>query len=201
MRDAFQDRLPFVPPDYDAPLEVAERQAGCPDTSRVKGMFFSAIAQEARERSGDAVGRERYVAFHGYPLTEWLAFLPEAARAAYPELTEREGMRRFGQNAFSVFTNSLAGRVLFSMAGRNIRTAVGLTGRAFDAIGSHGGVDVLVNEPGRAVFGLREMWDYLDAWHVGIYEGALDAFGHVGEVRIRAFDIKNGDLEIRYGPR
>lgn len=199
--DAFNDRLPFRPPDYDAPLDLAERQASCLATSRVKGMFFGAIANEASERSGRTVGRERYVAFHGYPLTEWLAFLPEAAAAAHPQLPVREGMRRFGQNAFAVFTGSMVGRVLFSMAGRNIQTAVGLTGRAFDTIGSHGRVEVLVNESGRAIFGLRDMWDYLDAWHVGIFEGALDAFGQVGEVRVRTFNICNGDLELRYRPR
>ena len=59
-------------------------------------------------------------------------------------------------------------------------------------------MQVLENEPGRAVLGLRDIWDYLDAWHVGIYEGALAAFGVEGEVRVRSFDLQNGDLEIRY---
>ncbi|MEM9069807.1 MAG: DUF2378 family protein [Myxococcota bacterium] len=188
----------FAWPDFRAALDVEFRQQHCQQGANVKGMFFAAIAREARERTGTHVGRERYVKFEGYPLQEWLAFLPEAAVAAYPDQPPREGMRRFGQGAFEVFTTSLAGRVLFSLAGRNVRMAVGLTGRAFDVIGSHGRVEVLVNESGRAVLGLRDMWDYLDAWHVGIYEGALRAFGQTGEVRVLARDRSNGDLELRY---
>ncbi|MEM6954078.1 MAG: DUF2378 family protein [Myxococcota bacterium] len=160
-------------------------------------MFFSAIADEA-SRGGQPVGRERYVPFRGYSLREWLEFLPEAARAAHPSAHAKEGMRRFGHNAFGVFTTSMAGRVLFSMAGRNLSLAISLSTRAFDVIGSHGSVRTLTNEPGRAVLALRGMWDYVDAWHVGIYEGALRAFGIDGDVRIRMHDLSNGDIELRY---
>jgi uncharacterized protein (TIGR02265 family) len=191
----------FHEPDALAPLDVEARVRRCQSTDAVKGMFFSAIADEARKRAGKTVGREHYVAFRGYPLREWIEFLPAAARAAHPQLPAREGMRRFGQGAFDVFTSSLAGRVLFSIAGRNIMMAVPLTARAFDVIGSHGSVHVLVNEPGRAVFALRGMWDYIDAWHVGIYEGALRAFGVRGEVRVRNYEHENGDIEVCYEPR
>ena len=191
-------RIEFVTPDAHAPLDVELRQKRCPSEGAVKGMFFTAIVDEIRRQGGDPVGRDRYVAFRGYPVREWLAFLPAAAEAAFPRLTPREGMRRFGQGAFDVFTRGVAGRVLFSMAGRNIELAVGLTGRAFDVIGSHGRVEVLENTGGRAVFGLRDMWDYIDAWHVGIYEGALAAFGASGEVRVRIHDHANGELEVCY---
>jgi uncharacterized protein (TIGR02265 family) len=191
----------FVEPDYRLPLDVELRARSCPSSGAVKGMFFSAIADETRKRTGASVGREKYTAFRGYPLREWLEFLPAAARAAHPHHPPRAGMRRFGQGAFDVFTSSIAGRVLFSIAGRNIMMAVPLTARAFDVIGSHGSVAVVLNEPGRAVFALRDMWDYIDAWHVGIYEGALRAFGVEGNVRVRNYDHSNADLEVRYRPR
>lgn len=201
MGDAALERPRFDWPDYSAPLHVAPRAARCPVEGAVKGMFFQSIIDEVARRGGRRVGRDRYVAFRGYPLREWLELLPEAAVAAYPALGPREGMRRFGQRAFDVFTASMAGRVLFSMAGRNVRMAVSLTGRAFDVIGSHGAVSVLENDEGRAVFGLSDMWDYIDAWHVGVYEGALAAFGLTGEVRVRMHDLANGDLELIYRRR
>jgi uncharacterized protein (TIGR02265 family) len=188
---------PFVPPTFTGALELEARVQGAPFEGAVKGMFFRSICAEAAAR-GARVGRERYVPFRGYPLREWLTLMPEAARAAHPGVHPKEGMRRLGLGAFKVFEHSVAGRVLFSMAGRHAPAAAELTARAFDVIGSHGTVRVLVNEPGRVVFGLRNMWDYIDAWHVGVYQGAMRAFGLQGEVRVRLFDLANGDLELRY---
>jgi hypothetical protein len=42
------------------------------------------------------------------------------------------------------------------------------------------------------------MWDYIDSWHVGIYEGALAALRVQGDVRVRPMDRTNADLEIRW---
>lgn len=187
----------FREPDYTLPLEVSERQANCPADGVVKGMFFTSIVERAAARGG-TIGRPRYVAFRGYPLSEWIELLPVAAELAFPHLTPREGMRRFGQEAFDVFTASTAGRVLFSMAGRNVSMAVELTPRVFDVVSSHGSVKLLEAEPGRAVFALRDMWDYIDAWHVGIFEGGVRAFGLDGRVRVRTHDMSNADLELRY---
>lgn len=191
----------FERPRFDEPLEIDRRVEGCPADGAVKGMFFTAIAEEAERRSGRRVGRETYVAFRGYPLAEWLELLPAAATAAYPHLPPREGMRRFGREAFAVFQSSLAGRVLMSLAGRNVSMALGLAGRAFDVIGSHGSVSVLVNEPGLGVLAIRDMWDYIVGWHVGIWEGGFAQFGQDVEVRVRQYDLANADLELRYWPR
>lgn len=161
-------------------------------------MFFSAIANEASAASGSRVGRARYVAFQGYPLSEWLRFLPQAAKAAHPSVNTKEGMRRFGRNAFSVFNQSVAGRVVLSMAAKNLHASISLTSRVFQVVGSHGKLSSPVNEPGRAVIAIRDTWDYIGSWHVGIFEGAIRAFGAQGEVRIRVHDRSNADLEVLY---
>ena len=189
---------PFADPTFVGDLDVETRLARAPVDGMVKGMFFEAIAEEASARAGQRVGRPRYVAFRGYPLAEWLEFLPEAAQKAYPALHPREGMRRFGHNAFSVFDGCMAGRVVMSMAGRNLVASVALTSRIFQVIGSHGTLTATTNVPGRAVIGLRDVWDYIDAWYVGIFEGALKAFGTSGEVRVRMQDAANGDIELVY---
>jgi uncharacterized protein (TIGR02265 family) len=150
------------------------------------------------QRGGAPIGRERYTSFRGYPLSEWLDLLPRAAEVAYPHVPPREGMRRFGHTAFSTFTSSTAGRVLFSMAGQSPAMAARLAGRAFDVIGSHGRVHVLDVGDNYAVLGLRDMWDYIDSWHVGVYEGALAALRVQGDVRVRPMDRTNADLEIRW---
>jgi uncharacterized protein (TIGR02265 family) len=186
----------FGRPDLHAPLDVRWRVENCPEGA-VKGMFFEMIVSQARRNGGD-VGRDRYTSFRGYPLSEWLAVLPRAAELAFPHLPAREGMRRFGRTAYDTFTSSTAGRVLFSLAGRNPSMAARLAGRAFDVIGSHGRVHVIDVGDNYAILGLRDMWDYIDSWHVGIYEGALAALDLTGEVRVRTTDRTNGDLEVRW---
>lgn len=188
----------FSPPTFVGALDVDERVAAAPHGGRVKGMFFSAIAEEASVASGTRVGRERYVSFQGYPLSEWIAFLPEAAKAAYPTVHAKEGMRRFGHGAFSVFDQSVAGRVILSMAAKNLHASMSLTSRIFQVLGSHGSLSPVINEPGRAVIAIRDSWDYIDSWYVGIFEGAIRAFGATGEVRVRLRDRSNGDLEVLY---
>lgn len=189
---------PFLAPTFVGELDVDERVAAAPPAGRVKGMFFSAIAEEASTLSGRRVGRARYVAFQGYPLSEWIAFLPEAARAAYPSRHPKEGIRRFGRNAFSVFNQSVAGRVVLSMAAKNLHASMSLTSRVFQVLGSHGKLTLATNEPGRALIAVRDSWDYIDCWYVGIFEGAIRAFGAEGEVRVRIHDRSNADLEVLY---
>ncbi|MEM9191362.1 MAG: DUF2378 family protein [Myxococcota bacterium] len=196
--DGLSPGSPFCRPTFTGPLDLEERLGRAPSDGQVKGMFFRGIAEESSRLAGERVGRERYVLFRGYPLREWLEFMPAAARAAYPHVDPREGMRRFGHGAFGVFLKSTAGRVLFSMAGQNPGIAVGLTGRAFEMIGSHGRVEMLENEQGRAILAFEEMYDWVEAWHVGIIEGALRAFGASGEVRAKMHDIANGQLEVHY---
>lgn len=185
----------FVAPDLSAPVDENALIALGPPTGSVKGMFFALLQSEVARR-GHRIGRERYVRFRGYPLEEWLRFLPEAARLAHPSVPTREGMRRLGHGAFETFTSSTAGRVLFSMAGMQPEAAASLTGRAFDVIGSHGRVEVLESERGRVVLRLTDMWDYIEGWHVGVYEGAARALGVEGEVHVRMASHCDGDVEM-----
>lgn len=185
----------FVEPDLTAPVDEDAILALGPPSGSVKGMFFALLQTEVARR-GHRIGRDRYVRFRGYPLEEWLRFLPEAARLAHPGVPTREGMRRLGHGAFETFTASTAGKVLFSMAGMQPEAAARLTGRAFDVIGSHGRVEVLESERGRVVLRLSNMWDYIEGWHVGVYEGAAAALGVEGRVRVRMASHCDGDVEM-----
>ncbi|MEM1416118.1 MAG: DUF2378 family protein [Myxococcota bacterium] len=192
------EALPFRVPDLTSPVDVDALIALGPPAGLVKGMFFAMIQQRVREAGAGHVGRDRYVAFRGYPLEEWLRFLPEAADRAHPRLPTREGMRRFGQAAFETFETSVPGRVLFSLAGRNPMGVTRAAGRAFTAIASHGRVEVEVADEGRAVLRYLDMWDYLESWHVGVVEGAAAAIGHVPALRVRMADHCHGEIEIRW---
>ncbi|UJR85212.1 Hypothetical protein I5071_72920 [Sandaracinus amylolyticus] len=187
---------PFVVPDLEAPIDLESRLARCP-VAEVKGLFFEPIAERTR-RIGKPVGRARYLAFRGYPLTEWLAFLAAASHALYPTLPPREGLRRVGWGAYDGFVQSTVGAVLFGLAGKSPELAVPLVGRAYELVRAHGVVRILEHGPGRAVFSYRDFWDWPDAWHLGVLEGALRVFRLRGDVRVRVHGERDADLELRW---
>jgi len=163
----------------------------------VKGVFFEPIAERTR-RTGRPVGRSRYVAWRGYPLSEWIEFLPAAAHALHPQQPVREGIRRLGQGAYDGFLQSTVGSVLMGFAGTNLDLAVPLVPRAYVLLASHGTVTLASHEPGRAVYQYRGLWDFIDAWHVGVLEGCLRAFRRAGRLRCRMMSDCDGDLEATW---
>ena len=188
----------FRAPDLVSPVDVAALLAAGPPEGLVKGMFFEVVKREVRRAGAPTPGRDRYTAFRGYPLDEWLRFLPECASRAFPNLPAREGMRRFGHGAFRAFHQSTAGRVLFSFAGQDLEATARLAGRAFDAIASHGRVEVVASGPDHVALRLSGMWDYIEGWHVGVYEGATRALGAVPTVEVRMETPQDGEVRVRW---
>ena len=125
-------------------------------------------------------------------------FLPECAARAFPHLPVREGMRRFGHGAFRTFQRSTAGSVLFSFAGRDRQATARLAGTAFDAISSHGRVEVVESGPGHVMLRFRGMWDYIEGWHVGVVEGAARALDAEPRVEVRMKTPRDGDLRLSW---
>ena len=189
----------FSIPDFSAPIDLPAIVAGCP-TAEVKGVFFEPIAERTR-RIGKPVGRERYVTFRGYPLSEWIEFQCAAARVLYPHVPPREGIRRLGHGAYDGFLQSTAGSVLMGFAGPHLEFAVPLVPRAYVLLGSHGSVTLTSHEPGRAVYAYRGLWDFIDAWHVGVLEGCLAAFRVPRRLRCRMLSPCDADLEATWGDR
>ena len=56
--------------------------------------------------------------------------------------------------------------------------------------------EILSLEEGRAELGLRQAWDFPEAWQVGVFEGGLRAFGKKGQVRVCVRSISEVDLEL-----
>jgi uncharacterized protein (TIGR02265 family) len=188
----------FHQPDVLAPLELDARLSGIPKDANVKGMFLSSLVDHVEARTGERIGRKRYVAFVSYPLAELLELLPKAAELVHPNLPVREGMRRLGQAAYPTFADSTLGRVLMSIAGSDPRAALHLAPRAYRLVGNTGEARVVDVDDCTSILELRGVWSFPDAYNVGVHEGALEAFGQDGEVRVRVHSISDVDLEIRW---
>lgn len=187
----------FRVPDFSAPLDAEARIAMAPSDGWVRGMFFHDPIALARERSGRAPGLSRYTSFKSYPLRDYLRVLVSCAQLVHPDLPLREGLRRLGHLAYPAFVGSTIGRVLFSVASDWI-AALRLASQAYRVAVSPGRVFVQDAGPGRAIAELRHMWSFAEAYQVGIFEGALRAFGKTGTVRIRIQTTSEVDLLLEW---
>jgi uncharacterized protein (TIGR02265 family) len=180
----------------NAPLDIAERLRAVPRQATVKGMFFDGPIAEAFRRSGDRPGQASYVAFKDYPLTEHIQVLVACAMAGYPDVPVREGLRRLGRDAFRTFLGSLAGKVLFTVAGRDFDAALGLVARSYAIAGPVGTAAVVERTPKAAVIHLKDIYNLPDCYHVGIFEAAMEYFAKDGEVLTRVRTPSDVDIKM-----
>jgi uncharacterized protein (TIGR02265 family) len=188
----------FREPDWTAPIDLAELLAQAPAEQSVKGLFFASIVARARAASGVSPGRPSYATFQDYPLREWLELLIRAAELTHPREPVREGLRRLGRGAYAAFTDSVIGKVLVSTAGGDVGAVLRQLPRIYRVSGNTGTAEVSFIEPARAIIHLRDIWDFPDAYQVGIYEGGLAALGATGHVRVRTLGLSGADLEVTW---
>lgn len=112
-----------------APLDTAALIAEVPAHCTTKGMFFEQIARPARSCGVDC--QARYVAFRDYPLRDYMRLIADYGAARHPGMPVREALRRVGWEAFPTLMSSVAGRVIFAFAGRDVRSALRLAPDAY----------------------------------------------------------------------
>jgi uncharacterized protein (TIGR02265 family) len=138
-----------------------------------------------------------YHALLSYPGRELLEVLVEAATLAFPEVPLREGLRRLGHQVFPAVKGTAAGTFLFSVAGSNVRAALGLTSRAYALFGSHARAELSAVADDTVIVELRNVWSFPDCYHVGIFEGGVSAFG--GRATVAVCRHSDCDVDLRIG--
>lgn len=185
-------------PDWNAPIDLHERLGRTPAEQTVKGLFIQQILEQARAASGTAPTGADYLAFHDYPMHEWMELLVRCAEITYPVSPVREGLRRLGQMAYPTFAASSVGKVLLGVAGPEVSALLRLVPRISRITRSGGIADVSFPASARAVVHLRDVWDFPDAYHVGVYEGAVRSVGAKGQVKVRMIGAAGADLEVTW---
>lgn len=200
MVEAPRATVTFVPPSFHAPLDLAAHLALAPGSGRVKGMFFRRVVEQVKKLSGTQIRARTYFPFSDQPLAEWLTLLHDAAEVAYPREPRREGLRRLGRSMYGTFVESTVGKVLVSVAGRDVMAALPLYPRIWSIISNHGTAEVAELAPGRVVIRLRNVWDFVDAFQVGSLEGGMGFFGIDVRVRVHVVSPCDADYELTWMP-
>jgi uncharacterized protein (TIGR02265 family) len=187
----------FAPPSWTTSFDVDAHIAMVPANATVKGMFWNDLLKMAAGLS-IALPQGRYAAFSDYPLVDYMRAVAVVARAANPKAGVAEGIRRVGERGLATLASSLAGRVLFAFAGRDLGSTLGLVSQAYRRCLDPGEACVALLEPGKAVIELRSIWNFAQSYQVGVFEGAIRHLGHRGSVKLRTHSACDADYLVEW---
>jgi uncharacterized protein (TIGR02265 family) len=190
------DTTEFRFPDWRAPIDLHERLPRTPAEQTVKGMFMQQIIEQARAASGRSPQEDAFLPFQDYPMRAWMELLVRCAELAHPAEPAREGIRRLGQLSYATFSASSAGQVMVELFGGDMSSVLRFVPRYFRLTGRGGIADVSFLAEHQAIVHLRDVWDFPDAYHVGVYEGVMRGVGAKGQVKVRMIGVSGADLEV-----
>ncbi|MBX3270803.1 MAG: DUF2378 family protein [Sandaracinaceae bacterium] len=196
------DLASFAEPPWGAPLDAEAVIAGLPPESSMRGMFLSAVVgRAARDGLTLPSARERYLPFEPYPLHEHCRLLVELARAAWPQDTLRQGLRRIGRGAAQAFRSSTFGGVTVGAAD-NVGDVLAEMAKTFAVLAKPGRIEVVERGGGYAVLELTDIHFFLDSHHVGVYESALRLAGaRDAHIRVRLETTSRGHFLCTWDER
>lgn len=187
----------FAPPRWQGPFDVEGQLNKVPAQATVKGMFWNDL-QKLAQSAAVELPPGRYAAFGDYPLVDYMRAVVQVARGAYPTSSVTEGTRRVGDRGFGILASSLAGKVLFALAGRDLQATLGLVSHAYRRCLNPGDAQVVLLEDRRAVIALRSIWNFPTTYQVGVFEGAIRNFGHAGTVKVRSLSPCDADVLLEW---
>ena len=189
----------FREPDWYAPLDVEQYVRQTPPHATIKGLFLANQVALVGERRNRLYGvRDRYVAFKDYPLKEHVQMLPDVAQLLHPHRPLRDALRRVGQRVYPAFASSLVGKVMFQAVGSDINGVIRTGTKAFQVASNVGRVDILHLKDREGWFRLIHMYNYIDAYHVGIFEGPFLMFGLEPTVRVWLDSPTSGEFYVTW---
>lgn len=190
--------LEFQPPDFRQPLNVEALLAATPATATVKGMYPQRLVELMAQQGTVEREPRRYVAFKDYPMRELMQRVVDAARVLHPKLTLREGIRELGRLVFPTLQASIAGRVLFSFAGKSYESALKRVTQGYALSQNPGSAQLVSLGTREAIVELRGVWNFPDCYQIGVHEGALAWYDHTGRIDVRVHSPCDVDLRIRW---
>ena len=181
----------FVTPDWNAPVDVEAVLARVPD-QKVRGFLMAGMLSRL-QKMGVTLDAPPVVAFQNYPYRAQLELLLRGARALEPNAV-RQGLRRIGQMAFPRAWETLPGRVVFGVLGRDVEAIFKVASKGYEMVGANARITVPEVSQHHAHVVLHEVYAFPDAYHVGVCEGAALACGKKPEVLLKVHSPTSVEL-------
>lgn len=198
MQATTTDPSGFGAPQWDAPFDVAREIADVPEDATVRGMFFDFVVEHVHEVTRTRIDTTTRLAFGRYPMRDYLALLVEGAEMLHPRVGTREALRRVGHHVFEEFCETMIGRAIFSVAGRNMDRIIALAPKAYDVSYAPTIVQTHMVGPSAARVSMTPMFVFPDTFHVGVWEGAGRFCGVTTVVRVQKSRADFVEYDVRW---
>lgn len=190
----------FTEPPWNAALDVERTLATIPPEAKIAGMFFLAVVDGAKRRGVTLplpLARERYIAFSFYPVAEFATLLLRAAELFHPGVSLRLALRALGAMGPKVFIASTLGKVTLGAA-QGVHEVVAAIAKTYEINIRPSRCLILESKPSSMVLSLEDVHYFLDAHHVGVFEGTLQHAGVKGRVRIASYSRTSAELLLEW---
>jgi len=195
----------FSKPDFSAPLDLRSHLDTVPADGEVRGMYFLALLEESKRHITAATKtpfarwhERRYVAFRSYSLRDYLEFSYETAVAVFPRVSAREALRRLGWQAYPTFANTMVGKVVFGVLGKDVERIFMAAPRAYELSIKPGHAEVHRLAPAHFRVFLSDIYNFVDSYQIGVVEGALRHLELSPEVQILSISPTEALLDVRW---
>jgi uncharacterized protein (TIGR02265 family) len=175
----------FTAPDFRTPIDLAASLARVPAHATGKGMFVAKLLAELDARGIPRPTDERFVPFTDYPLTRCMELNLEIARLLHPRVPDREALRRVAWRSFSIFAESMLGRMFFGAIGRDPVAALNIACRALPTTTNVGAFRIEQLDGEHALMHVTDTYLFAEPFGAGMIEGVLQACGRDGEVLVK----------------
>jgi uncharacterized protein (TIGR02265 family) len=188
----------FLEPDDHNPFDPRPHLLGVPSEHGVRGLFFNSILREAKAQGVAISNARNYIDFKHYPVREWLELLLEAAGRCHDGLPLRGAVRRMGRLAYPAFAASMVGRVMFGVLGNDIARVMKIASKGYDCSLTHARVVIVAADAHSVRARFEHSYAFIDAYQVGVFEGAIAACKRRGEVFVRTDSVCEGEIFARW---
>jgi uncharacterized protein (TIGR02265 family) len=196
-------RMEFVDADElcSRPFDVEAAITVLPKRALARGMFLTSVVDACAAHGGNdelhrraGLAPRRNVAFTEYPYAEFIRLAAAAATLVYPNDPTALGMRRIAQSFYPVLADSLIGRVVFGVVGRNFGRVLELATKGWQLSLSFDGAEPVQHErvgPKDVRLHFKNFPILLTSAQPGVVEGAAIACGEKARVRVALSDPRN----------
>jgi uncharacterized protein (TIGR02265 family) len=187
----------FQTPDFSQPVDVDAHLQHCLPEATTRGMFLADIVEALKQRNLPLPAK-RYQAFGSYPQREFITVAADAARHLYPGLAQKEALRRLGQLAYPTFADTMIGKVMYGVLGKDVAAIMKVAPRGYEAVLSHGRAELVQSGPKMARVRLTDVATFLDSYQVGVFEGAFKSCNVAGTVKVKLDSPVTGEFLLEW---
>jgi len=124
--------------------------------------------------------------------------MAKTAEVVHPTVPRGEGLRRLGHRAYDTLLDSHAGRVIFGAMGLDVESVIRFGPKGYRLTLNFGKVSSTRVGERHFVYTYDGVPAFLEHYHVGVVEGALQHYGQTARVKVAMRDLAHATFDVAW---